>query len=304
MNGGGRLADYVSDFAGASEAREQICIGHGLRMYDNVARHSTIFSDRHCARNSVDGCMERVATKLKNLREQTRPKLSVREVAARLGMPLSSYSFYESKKYKKPILPFDLVKKLATIFAGHGVDKNEVYALAGLTNSLVESSISDRGEDWVTTVGKVAAGVWREQSYWSPSERYDVRFGPPPFEGAERFGLQMEGLSMNKIIQPGTDLEVLRVPNDHISPAAGQLVIVERLNHGLSELTCKRLDIEDGEWVLRCESHEDEFQGAIRIGAPDADTITDDSIRVVGIVLSAKLDTAPAGLSTRRYRQE
>jgi len=108
---------------------------------------------------------------------------------------------------------------------------------------------------------------------------------------------------MSKTIQPGADLECLWVKFSPTPPHPGDLVIVERHNHDLVELTCKRLAMQGDDFVLLSESYQPEFQDPIVIGRPDGDLFTDDEIRVVGIVLSAKLDLAPRDLSERRYRR-
>lgn len=67
---------------------------------------------------------------LKLLRQ--RAGLSIREVAQRLGMEHgSSYQHYEDR-FKKPLLPLDLVMKLAPIFETGGIDPGELYKLAGV----------------------------------------------------------------------------------------------------------------------------------------------------------------------------
>lgn len=253
--------------------------------------------------------MENAAIKLKALRNQTVPKISSRDVAERLDIPASTYASYEDpKKSKRPFLNLTLAKQLAPIFAERGVPEAETLRLAGVTGELTEQfrptprEEAAPPEEWVEVIGAVQAGVWREQSDWSPSERYDVRFGPSPVPGAERFGLRMEGLSMNRTIPPDSDLECLRIGWNGVRPAPGSLVIVARNAHDLVELTCKRLDMVEGEWVLRCESTEPEFQDVIPIGKPDDGMFTDEEVRIVGLVLSAKQDLAPAGFGTRRYR--
>lgn len=81
--------------------------------------------------------MNSVAPLLKALRNRTVPKISSRDVAALLGIPPSSYAFYEDeKKYKKPTLPFDLAKQLAAIFAERGVPLSDTLFLAGLTEEI------------------------------------------------------------------------------------------------------------------------------------------------------------------------
>ena len=68
--------------------------------------------------------------KLKQLRQ--RAGLSIRHVAQALGMEYgSSYQHYEDR-YKKPLLPLELVLKLVPIFAPAGVEAAELYALAGV----------------------------------------------------------------------------------------------------------------------------------------------------------------------------
>ena len=67
---------------------------------------------------------------LKLLRQ--RAGLSIREVAQALGMEHgSSYQHYEDR-FKKPLLPLDLVMKLVPIFEAGGVEPGELYALAGV----------------------------------------------------------------------------------------------------------------------------------------------------------------------------
>lgn len=247
--------------------------------------------------------METLNAKLKALRVES--GLSVRALAIGLGMPPSTYSAYEDPaKFKKPILPLDLAKRIADKLEVCGIDRSRVLALAGLTGELSRAADPPAGEDeeWLEVNGAVAAGVWRAETDWPAAERYEVRFGPSKIPKAHRFAVRMEGLSMNRTIQPGADLECLWVKFSPTEPRPGDLVIVERHRHDLVELTCKRLAMVDDEYELRCESYEPEFQEPIKIGRPDGDMVTDYEIRVVGIVLSAKLDLAPRDLSERRHR--
>jgi phage repressor protein C with HTH and peptisase S24 domain len=74
--------------------------------------------------------VSQVSRQLKLLRQ--RAGLSIREVAQALGMEHgSSYQHYEDR-FKKPLLPLDLVMKLVPIFEGSGVEAGELYALAGV----------------------------------------------------------------------------------------------------------------------------------------------------------------------------
>lgn len=276
-------------------------------MYDNVAQHATSFSYRQRAIFSAHGRMASVAPSLKALRNRTVPKLSSRAVAEALEVPASTYAAYEDpKKFKKPILPFDLAKKLAAIFEQNGIDRSETLALAGITGELNAVSTmprkADPDDDWVEVSGAVAAGRWLEQTAWAPSDRYDVKFGPPPYAGAKRFAVRMEGASMNRTIQDGADLECLWIKFQHLEPQPGDLVIVERKAHDLTEMTCKRLGRDADGWFICGESFDEQYNEPLRIGEPDPEAVTDDGIRVIGIVLSAKTDLARPGLSQRRYR--
>lgn len=141
--------------------------------------------------------------------------------------------------------------------------------------------------EMLEVVGAVAAGVWREQTEWSQEDRYSIEVGPNPFPGSERLALKMEGLSMDKVIPPGSDLECLRVAYGYVEPQPGDIVIVQRDKHDLHELTCKRLDHDGQNYILRAESTRAEFQEPIVIGRPDANSISDDGITIIAIVLRA-----------------
>lgn len=208
-------------------------------------------------------------------------------MADALGMAHSSYASYEDpKKFKKPILPFDLAKRIANVLAEKGVDYDEVMELAGLERVREPRATWNAKEElWVRA--SVAAGVWKEHAEWPADEHYTIEVGPSPVRGGERFALRMEGLSMDKVIPPGSDLECLRVAFGVVEPIPGDLVIIERHSHDLTEMTCKRLDREGDEWIARAESSQPEFQEPIRLGKPDANLYTDTECRIIGIVLNA-----------------
>src|ERR1700687_1473111 len=74
-----------------------------------------------------------VARRLKQSR--TRAGLSIRQVAEALGMEHGwSYQHYEDR-FKKPLLPLDLILRLVPIFGPRGVDPADLFALAGLDGS-------------------------------------------------------------------------------------------------------------------------------------------------------------------------
>lgn len=210
-------------------------------------------------------------------------------MAEALELPHTTYAAYEDpKKFKKPILPFDLTKKIADILESRGVPWRDAMALAGLQPT--DLLRLDEGKETLVVSAAVAAGIWREHVEWPPEERYELEVGPNPIPGSERFALRMEGNSMDKIIPPGSSLECARVIFGEVDPVPGDLVIVERHMHDLVEMTCKRLDRDGDEWILRCESTKPEFQEVIRLGRPDADLYIDNETRVTGIVLKAHQD--------------
>jgi hypothetical protein len=79
--------------------------------------------------------MSSAALKLKELRKSAIPALTVRGMADELGVPFGTYSSYETPaRYKKPFLPLDLTRRIATVLTERGVDPSEVMKLAGLTD--------------------------------------------------------------------------------------------------------------------------------------------------------------------------
>jgi len=74
-----------------------------------------------------------VARRLKQIR--TRSGLSIRQVAESLGMEHgSSYQHYEDR-FKKPLLPLDLILRLVPIFGPRGIESADLFALAGVDGS-------------------------------------------------------------------------------------------------------------------------------------------------------------------------
>lgn len=73
------------------------------------------------------------ASKLLKALRQRVPKLSVRKLSTELGIPPSSYAYYEDD-FKDDRLPGDLVERLIPLLAGRGVppiEEAELEALAG-----------------------------------------------------------------------------------------------------------------------------------------------------------------------------
>lgn len=141
-------------------------------------------------------------------------------------------------------------------------------------------------------LGKVAQGVWLEQTFDHPDDReyidYDMEPGDPA--PTDLFSVLPEGQSMNRVFMPGTKLICRRVPFGLGQFKSGDYVVVERTAHDLREMTCKQVHIDDeGNYWLRSQSDQPQFQEPIFIGAPDNGHHHDYEIRVIGKVIRAVL---------------
>lgn len=158
-------------------------------------------------------------------------------------------------------------------------------ALGKDLSEFVPSAARPAQQEKLKVVGAVAAGVWREQTDWAEEDCYWIEVGPNLVPGGERFALRMEGHSMDRVIPPGSNLECLRITYGVVEAQPGDIVIVQRNRHDLQELTCKRLDFDGHNWVLRAESTRPEFQEPIVIGKPDDGHFGDDETAVIAIVM-------------------
>lgn len=79
---------------------------------------------------------------LKELRERTRPPLSMRDMAALLGVPHTTYQYYESPKYKKDHLPIHLYEPIMRILRERGVPETEVGRLLETLPSVVRERLA------------------------------------------------------------------------------------------------------------------------------------------------------------------
>jgi phage repressor protein C with HTH and peptisase S24 domain len=79
----------------------------------------------------TDDFMEKstASAELKRLRE--RAGMSVREVAAAIDRPSSTYASYEDK-FKREFLPVELIRSLIPVFGSRGVPSADLWKLAGV----------------------------------------------------------------------------------------------------------------------------------------------------------------------------
>lgn len=134
--------------------------------------------------------------------------------------------------------------------------------------------------------GAVAAGVWRER--WEyPEEEWETFTGAPEVEAPlrHRFGLRVEGDSMDLLYPPGTVLECVRYWGDEPIPN-GKRVIVQRTNDDDTiETTVKEYhqDKDGVEWLVPRSSNP-AFQAPFRCDQPGQGA---KDIRVTAIVIAS-----------------
>lgn len=140
-------------------------------------------------------------------------------------------------------------------------------------------------EEKLIVRGAVAAGVWREPVEENELMEIDT---PAPVKNAKRFGLTVEGYSMDLFYEPGTVLDCISIFANGVPPETGDHVIVERIKaDGLRETTVKEFVERDGKFYLLPRSTKPQFQDEIEIGAPEDGFIGDEQIAVIGFVVSA-----------------
>jgi transcriptional regulator with XRE-family HTH domain len=136
--------------------------------------------------------------------------------------------------------------------------------------------------------GSVAAGVWHEAWEWAEEDRFAFTGSPEATRARtpHRFGLRVDGESMNLRYPPGTLLDCVSVFALDDEPTNGQRVIVERHRHdGTVEATVKKLVIsEDGETWLVAESSHPQYQAPIK--AFNGDSLIAET-RIIAVVVGS-----------------
>lgn len=160
--------------------------------------------------------------KLKLLRQ--RAGLSIRQVAQALGMEYgSSYQHYEDR-FKKPLLPLELVLKLVPIFAPAGIEAAELYALAGV------DATGERPSSPIGTNGAKSEAVGRILRI----PELDVRAaaGDGLTGGGEKIVDEWtlpSGMVRHYSTAPASDLRIITVMGDSMEPTLqpGQRILVD-----------------------------------------------------------------------------
>lgn len=135
--------------------------------------------------------------------------------------------------------------------------------------------------------GAVAAGVFKEAMEWPESEWFAYIGGSHiQVDPKRRFGLKVEGESMNELYPHGTILDCVSV-FDSSPPRSGQHVIVLRSQAGDGvEATVKEfiLDQEGRYWLVPRSNHP-AFQAPIPVDDPNGGD--DDEVRIIAVVVGS-----------------
>lgn len=196
------------------------------------------------------------------------------EFAARFGVRQPTVSRWESGSMPEPLM---------------------LHAIADLAGVAVrdllgaEFTIATHAGPRLMIKGAVAAGAWKEALEW-PEEDWIAYTGGTHIDvpSDRRFGLVVEGESMNELYPPGTVLDCVSTIGMDGAPRNGQRVIVlRRMFSGSVEATVKEYrQLDDGrEWLVP-RSRNPSFQVPIEVGADDP---TVEETRIIAIVRGAYL---------------
>jgi transcriptional regulator with XRE-family HTH domain len=131
------------------------------------------------------------------------------------------------------------------------------------------------GEDsgGLSVIGEVAAGVWKEAGAYYVPHRVPVAPDPNYPPEAQRL-YKVTGTSVNRMVAHGEFVHCISVERGGIRFESGDLVIVRRIVHGMAEYTAKISVWENGRWILRPASDDEQWQQDIELGSDDSAEIT------------------------------
>lgn len=138
----------------------------------------------------------------------------------------------------------------------------------------------------VVVLGSVAAGVWRQAWEWPEEDRFVFHGGlHVDVQGEGRFGLRVDGESMNLVYPAGTILDCIATYGSRDVNPGQRVVVVRRRVCGDVEATVKEYtrDSSGAEWLLPRSTHPD-FQAPISVGNADPDI---EEIAIIGIVVGS-----------------
>lgn len=138
----------------------------------------------------------------------------------------------------------------------------------------------------VVVLGSVAAGVWRQAWEWPQEDRFVFHGGMHiDVQGEGRFGLRVDGESMNLIYPQGTILDcVATYASREVMPGQRVIVIRRRIDGEVEATVKEYARSPDGqEWLLPRSTHPD-FQAPVSLSNPGSEI---EEIAIIGIVVGS-----------------
>lgn len=222
-----------------------------------------------------------MSTKAERLREARKEAgfSSAAEAAQRFGWGEAAYRHHENGTRG---FGADAAKKYGRAF------RVRPAWLLGIDSVRELQDLGDPEPERLHVNGSVAAGVWRESEQWGDDRAFILEGSQSPVPRAGRFGVMVEGRSMDLSYEPGTVLDCISIYGGDVRPRTGDHVIVQRTRpDGLREMTVKEFLEEEGRYYLVPRSSRPEFRERIEIGSPDHGHAGDDSIEVIAFVVGA-----------------
>jgi transcriptional regulator with XRE-family HTH domain len=134
--------------------------------------------------------------------------------------------------------------------------------------------------------GSVAAGVWREAFEWPQDDWFSYTGGTHvTVDAGRRFGLRVDGESMNEIYPPGTILDCISVFESDTPSSGRNVVVVRERIDGALEATVKQFFVDkDGKAWLLPKSTNPAFQTPIALDDPGNGIV---ETRIIAIVVGS-----------------
>lgn len=175
-----------------------------------------------------------IPARLKAIRE--RAHLSVRDMAARVGMSTSGYAHYETpSRFKAQYLPMEIAMKLAGVFAGNDEVVAELMDLAGQPAGETHGAETDHPQRHAATPALVP--VYNVEASAGSGRIVDIEEHVANLAFSARYLAEMTSAR-------GRDLAAIRVRGDSMEPTLldDDMVLIDRTKTSLDY---------DGMFVLR-----------------------------------------------------
>lgn len=198
------------------------------------------------------------------------------DIAAQMNIPASRVA--EMRKGIRRVQPHEMpvLAEILGMISPSGIIKD---ALGGVTR--------------IPILGKVAAGVWLEQSVIETDNEDFVSYDniSNNTDASNLFAVVTEGDSMNLAFPANAILICRHIRDGFVAIRKGDYVVVERENHDLREMTCKRIEIaSNGDFLLVSESSNPKYAEPIRVERSKDDNFSDMGINIVGKLVRIVVD--------------